>query len=186
LNPYTAAGLALDIAGAAILASSLLARPSVLMLRASTFWGGFSAPVAVSGAEGRADAEAGVIGLALGFTGQFVGQADTSAHAPLGLGLILAAGSALVAAAGWRVWRAQRRRALMVSIARCSFENNGRVVALDKPRSSRLLAMAKAMDERPAPAEDESALFTRVFGVDEVIEDHEPSECLAAEEWGTG
>jgi hypothetical protein len=72
MNPVSAFGIGLDIAGGTIVAVGLVGHPGKMALRSTTFFGG-AATTAAGEAESRADAEVGIPALALGFICQLVG-----------------------------------------------------------------------------------------------------------------
>jgi hypothetical protein len=122
-----AIGLGLDFAGAALLAKGLLSSPSDVVHRMVNTRNTFAMDI-VRAAEDRADGEAGVAALCLGFLIQTIAYVvilDIRARTAEGASASLVAGSSAVVAAALvltigRSFRWLRVRAFLVEVARDS------------------------------------------------------------------
>jgi hypothetical protein len=169
------AGLGLDIAGAWLLSSGLIASWRDLSLRTGSYWGG-NPHAAMSAVEDRIRGSIGVASLMLGFFAQAVAYAlQVSTENPStgnAAGVVLACllPAAIVLTGAHFAMPRLRRRGL-VQVARPTRGDSRDQGPL--PEAGRLLSFGKLLGENQLEGEGDDAYLRRVFGVDETATEDE-------------
>lgn len=174
LTDFFIVGLGFDLVGAWLLARGLIARPELVVMRSTSYWGtNYAAGFAAAG--DRVDATFGVTSLLVGFTLQGVGYVlalavggDTSSSAGHALtALLLVVAAMLTTLQFWRATRRRRFCALLIEMA------HWRAVSLTEQPVRDPVTLALPLvtwafmlgEARAADDEDDVVYVKRVFGV---------------------
>ncbi len=168
LNTLFLVGLALDIAGAVLLAKGLLLSSEQIARLTGTYFG-WNAGEAIARAEDKVDARFGLGCLLLGFGLQAVGYflALLGVEPTAGAGRAAAAIVIALAVAGGvvLVWRLLRRRLVMRELGRIAIsrESADGEEGWTTAKAAQLLAYGKLLGYPPRDGEDKVAYARRVF-----------------------
>jgi hypothetical protein len=176
-------GLALDLAGAFILARGILGSPSIIVVASTSFWN--SNPLlGVQGAEDRVDGRFGVGVLLSGFTLQAVGYFLDLALSPsetTGICEALVALSMAVVAGGfamlaWRVARPRLMKETLIEMARFEAKRvNEPPARSEHPSAERLAWYGRTWRQDGREGESDEDYAARVFGVTQFAPPEDPT-----------
>jgi hypothetical protein len=180
LTDLFVAGLGFDLVGAWLLARGLIAKPEIIVLRNTSYWGS-DAPSGLAAAEDRIDGQFGVASLLVGFALQALGylldlaRSDTSEHTTgrtlTALGLLIVA-----VALAWVTWRLTHRwlvRRLLIEMAHWQpTRSDEPPTRQDRANPTNLVGWGANMGELRREGEDDWAYAKRAFGLtdDDLIE----------------
>ena len=168
-------GLGFDLVGAWLLARGLIAKPDVIVMRITSFWGAGMDPASgFAAAEDRVDGSFGVWVLVAGFGLQALGyvldlaggssSAHSTARALTALALLVA--GVVVTLGAWRLARPHLLRAVLVEVAHWEATNvTEPPTRRDVANPSALSGFAFAMGERRHDGEGDWDYAKRVFGL---------------------